>query len=111
MTFTNPDINEIGVSANKSGYKISGMSGTNFEGEPFPITLVLPSVAENPRVRIAFIKNLHQVKGIFGWGKETYFDCSVAFSDNGSFTNQIFHDWVVNVILQLYPDVQDSPGL
>jgi hypothetical protein len=109
-TPTNPFLPESGKPVNKSSGKTSWMFGCNFADEALPPMVVLPSTAETPRVKAHLIRNMHQVRGKFGYPTERGFSCTFAVSENAGVTDKIFLTWVQEVIVLLYPDAADVPG-
>jgi hypothetical protein len=89
-TPTNPFLPESGKPVNKSSGKTSWMFGCNFADEALPPMVVLPSTAETPRVKAHLIRNMHQVRGKFGYPTERGFSCTFAVSENAGVTDKIF---------------------
>jgi hypothetical protein len=109
-TPTNPLLPEAGKPVNKSSSKTSWMFGCNFADEALPPMVVLASSAETPMVKAHFLRNMHEVRGKFGYPRERGFPCSFATSENAIVTDTIFLQWVSEVIVMLYPDAEDVPG-
>ena len=81
----------------------------NFVDEPLPVLLILPSSANEPRIRLELITRMHQVKGCYGFNDERQFSCMIRTSEKGSMTKDILNDYL-NYLFELYPDISDEKG-
>jgi hypothetical protein len=107
---TNSSAPDAGTPVNKSSAKTSWLLGVNFADEALPPMAVFATSAINPKFRGHYLRNMHQVEGIFGYPGTRSFPASFAASENGSVTNEIFFAYLHETIVRLYPDVADEPG-
>ena len=112
---------------------MSILFGANYNCQPIPPLIVFPTTAKAPKLELKLLQTLHQVceknldmkksggsilllvsnecnvplmKNIYSL---THFQF-VAFSENGSVTKEIFYKWYREVIVILFPDMEDVPG-
>ena len=109
-TPTNPNLPEAGKPTNKSSQKSSWMFGMNFDDEPLPPMVVLPSAAEIPKFKVHFVTEMPQVEGVFGFPGARFFAPVFAASENASFDNKLFLQWINEILVPLFPDAEDKAG-
>jgi hypothetical protein len=107
---SNANVPETGTPVNKSSGRTSWLFGVNFADEALPPLAVFASSAVTPKFKGHYLRNMHQVEGVFGFPARLAFASSFAASENGSVTNKIFLAWLQETIVGLYPDAADEPG-
>jgi len=74
---SNGDIPDGGEEVAKSSQKVSILAAATYDNEPFPLLIVIPSVATIPRCNLRMLQNLHQVEGKFGYKEKRQFNCLI----------------------------------
>ena len=110
--FTFDSVPEAGQPTQKSNQKCTVLQTINFADEALPPFIIFPtsSKKEEAKINAKTLKHFKQVKGRYGLKEYNCYDSYVALSKNGSMTNQLWSSFVIEFIMDLYPDAADKPG-
>ena len=112
VTYYNPAFQRGAASRSvKAGRHVTGVYATTSDGEALPPFYIFDSTAqsaENFRVKMDWITGLPTVEGRFGCpSKETY-DSFFAVRSRGSMEEQLFNQYIEDVIIPLYPNMNKT---
>ena len=107
------NIGDAGEPALKSSEKCTVMQAVTFADEALPPFVIFPTAAkkdENKKISAKRIATFHQVEGQYGNERRGYYDCSIALSQSGGMTKELFWSWLLEELCDLFPDMEDVPG-
>ncbi len=82
-------------------------------GEAVPPHFQLPTAAtavEHEKVQFDFFVHIKKTRGQFGCDKVKEWPCGFGTNEKGGMNNVEFDKYIKNVIMPLYPDMEDEPG-
>jgi hypothetical protein len=110
---TNPNLPESGQQTqkwDKTATIVFGVTGANEAIPPFFIFPTKATNKENYKLRWDILKNMPQIQGQYGYGMRMAFDVGVGMNPKGGMNEEMFHKYVTELIMVLYPDAADAPG-
>jgi len=115
MLFHDPHLPLTSRSVAKLSLACTGIFGSSAAGagKCLPPHLQLPTSAmakEREKIRYKFLTHTLNIHGRFGNMEERSWSCMIRMNKNGGMTDEEFEKYIDNIIVPLYPDLEDTPG-
>ena len=65
---------------------------------------------EREKIRYEFLTHTLNTHGRFGNMEERSWPCTIGMNKNGGMMDEEFEKYIDNIIVPLYPDLEDTPG-
>jgi hypothetical protein len=112
-TPTNPNLPESGQQTQKSDKTatiVFGVTGANEAIPPFFIFPTNAGIKDNYKLKWEVLKNTPQIVGQYGYSTRRVFDVGIGMNPKGGMNEEMFHKYVTEFLMVLYPDAEDVSG-
>jgi len=113
VIFSNPDLPNGAVAANKSGYSSTVICGSNAAGEALPPHFQLKTMSQSDstqKLSVDWFVHAVDVRGKFGLESEQVLRTTFGMNERGGMNAIELDKYIKKAILPLYPDAADVPG-